>query len=164
MKLIQRFNIFKEGNYTTDSDIPARFLAPADLKYIETPDKDFWRLFGEMQVGNKCLGLIKDGEVLSYLWVNLKYKENHGIKEPLKANECCIYNAETKPSERGKGYAAILRAKTYEIMRKQGIDTFYSFSDKSNKSAMKLKKKIGAEIIASYLYIKIFNYIRYDKR
>lgn len=136
------------------------------MKYIETKDHKFWMFIGDMIKGNKCLGLVKDGLVLSYLWVNFKYKENHGVKEPLKSNECCIYNAETKPSERGKGYAEILRAKTYDILKKQGIDTFYSFTDQANKSAMRFKEKIGAEIIGSYKYVKIFKfkYVRYDKR
>ena len=98
--------------------------------------------------------------------LTLNIKRIIGIKEPLKSNECCLYTAETKPEERGKGYAEILRAKTYEILKKQGIDTFYSFSDIKNKSAIRFKEKIGAEIIGSYKYVKIFNFkhISYDKR
>jgi predicted GNAT family acetyltransferase len=72
----------------------------------------------------------------------------------------------TKPDRRGKGYAEILRAKCYEILREQEKDTFYSFTDQSNKPALKFKEKIGAEIIGSYLFIKLwgFKYVRYANR
>jgi len=164
--MVKRVNIYKEGSYRTDSELKARWLGPKDLKYIETKEHTFWKFFSDMSIGCRCLGLIKDKEIVSYLWVNDKFKENYGIKEPLKKNECCLYNAMTKPDRRGKGYAEILRAKCYEILREQGKDIFYSFTDKSNKPALKFKEKIGAEIIGSYLFIKLwgFKYVRYANR
>ena len=164
--MIKRFNLYKEGSFKTDSLLEVRWLAPADLKHIETKECSFWKLFGEMTVGNRCLALIENGEVLSYLWVNDKFNQCYGIKEPLKRNECCLYNAVTKPDKRGKGYAEILRAKCYEILRKQGKDTFYSFTEQNNKSALKLKEKLGARLIESYLFVKLwkFKYLRHERK
>ena len=75
--MVKRFNIYKEGNYKTISDLHVRFLAPSDMKYIETPKRTFWMFIGEMIQGTNVLDLIKDETVLSYLWVNFKYKENY---------------------------------------------------------------------------------------
>ncbi len=156
--MIKRFNLYKEGNYKTDSELSVRFLAPVDFKYIETKKETFWKLLGEMVVGNRCLALIENGVVLSYLWINSNFTHYYGLKKALLKNECYLYNAITKPEERGKGYAEVLRAKCYEILRKQGKDTFYSITDLDNVSAMRFKDKIGAEIIGSYKYYKIWKF------
>ena len=163
--MIKRFNLYKEGSYTTESPLKARWLAPRDLKYIEYKENTFYKLLGEMIYGNRCLALIGDKEVLSYLWINDKFIESHGLKEPLKKNEVFLYSAMTKPDQRGKGYAEILRAKCYEVLRSQGKDTFYSCTDIKNKPALRFKEKIGAEKIASYLFIKFwkFKYLRDEK-
>ncbi len=151
-----KFNLYKEGSYKTDSEVKARFLAPIDFKYIETKENSFWKLLGEIMAGSKCVGLINNGTVVSYLWVNDKFIQYYGLKLALKSNEVYIYSAITKPDERGKGYAEILRAKTYELFREQGKYVFYSITDLKNKPAMRLKEKIGAEIVGSYKYYKLF--------
>jgi len=160
-----KYYVYKEGSFTTESKLKARWLAPSDLKFIENGENNFWKFLGEMTYGNRCLGLIDKGEVLAYLWVNDKFIECYGLKQPLKKNEVFIYSAMTKPDRRGNGYAEILRAKCYEILRGQGKDTFYSTTDIKNKSALRLKEKIGAEKIASYLFIKFwrFKYLRHEK-
>jgi len=155
--MVRKFNIYKEKPFETDSDLRVRFLAPSDFKYIETKDVTFWKLLGEMKAGSKCLGLIGDGMVLSYLWVSDRM-QYLGLKRMLKKNECYFYNSVTKPEERGKGYAEILRAKSYEILKKQGKDTFYSVTDLKNKSALRFKEKIGAEVIERYTYVKFWKY------
>lgn len=163
--MVKRFNLYKEKALVISSDLQARWIAPNELKYIETKENTFWKFVGEMIDGSRCLGLIKDKEVVSYLWINSKYLICHGIKEQLKENECCLYNTATKPDRRGNGYAEILRAKCYEILKAQGKDTFYSFSGLNNKPALRFKEKIGAEIIASYMYFEFwkFKYLKkYD--
>ena len=163
--MLVRYNLYKEGSYTTESTLTTRWIGPADLKYIETPDAPFWKLMGEMIYGNRCLGLVNDGEVLSYLWINDKFIEAPGLKKSLRKDECFIYSARTKPDRRGKGYSEILRAKCYKILREQGKSIFYSTTDVKNKPALRMKEKIGAELIASYLFIKIwkFKYLRHEK-
>lgn len=157
--MVKRFNLYREGNFHIHSDLKARWLGPRDLKFIETKKNTFWKFIGEMIEGSRCLGLINDGEVLSYLWINDKYMEYYGMKIALKPNECFIYNANTKPDRRGNGYAEILRSKCYELIDK---DTFYSFSDLNNKPAIRFKEKINADMIDSYLFIKFwkFKYLR----
>lgn len=159
--MVKRFLKYREGSFRVESDIKARWLGPADLKYIQHKANTFWRFIGEMIKGSRCLGLIKDGEVLSYLWVNDEYCEYYGIKTALKKNECYIYNAATKPDQRGKGYAEILRSKCYEILSDK--DTFYSISDLDNKPALRFKEKIKAEVIESLMFIKFWKF-KYLKR
>ena len=156
--MVKRFSLYKEGDYKVKSNLKARWLGPMDLKYIETGKNTFWEFMGEMMIGCKCLGLISNGTVLSYLWVNLKNIEYYGLKIVLKENECYLYSAMTKPDKRGNGYAEILRSKCYEMMRSQGRDMFYSITDSNNKSAVRFKEKIGAKIVTTYKYFKLWKY------
>jgi len=153
--MVKRFNLYREKVFKVDSDLRVRYLAPSDFKYIETQENTFWKFFGEMASGNKCMGLIKDKTVVSYLWVNEKYLECWGIKKRFLGNECMLYNAATKPDMRGNGYAEILRAKVYEIL---GKDIYYSFTELNNKPALRFKEKIGAEVIATYTYFKLWKF------
>ena len=156
--MVKRFNLYKESRFSVLSELQAFFLAPNQMKYIATKETPKDKLLHEFTTGNRCLGLVEKGEVLSYIWINTKYLQHYGIKKPLMSNECCFYNAMTKPELRGNGYAGILRAKCYEILSKQGIDTFYSFTDLNNKPAMRFKEKIAAEKIATYKYIKFWKF------
>lgn len=155
--MIKRFYLYKEGTYKTDSDLKVRFLGPRDFKYIENEIMDFWFFMRELMNGNRCLALIKDGTVLTFLWVSDKLNY-YGYKRELKPNECHLCNAITKPDVRGGGYAGILRAKAYEILRGQGKDTFYSITELNNKPALRFKEKIGAEKIGKFTYIKFLGY------
>ena len=161
--MVKRFNLYKEGDYKIKSNLKARWLSPIDLKYIEDSKNTFWKFMGEMLIGSKCLGLIADGVVLSYLWVNIKSIEYYGLKISLKENECYLYSAMTKPDKRGNGYAEILRSKCYEMMRSRGRSVFYSITDSNNEPALRFKHKIGAKIVTTYKYIKLWGYEKLRK-
>jgi RimJ/RimL family protein N-acetyltransferase len=162
--MVKRFNLYKEGSYTTNSDLKIKFMGPADLKYIETKEHTFWGFLNEMKDGSRCIALIKDAGVVSYLWVSNKFIDYYNLKIPLKKNEAMLYFHVTKPEERGKGYAEILRAKVYDILREQGKDTFYSITDLENKPALRFKEKIGAEIVSTYKYVKFWKYEKLIKQ
>lgn len=156
--MVRRFNLYKEGSYAVMSDLKVKYMAPTDFKHIETKDYTFWNYIHELVGGSRCIALIKDGGVVSYLWVNDKMIDYYLLKIPLKKNEAMLYFHVTKPEERGKGYAEILRAKVYDILRSQGKDTFYSITDLENKPALRFKEKIGAEIVDTYKYVKFWKY------
>jgi GNAT superfamily N-acetyltransferase len=162
--MVKRFNLYKEGSFTTDSDLKIKFMSPGDFKYIETKEHTFWAFVREMSTGSRCVALIKDGGVVSYLWINDKLIDYYSLKITLKKNESLLYFAVTKPEERGKGYAEILRSKVYDVLRSQGKDTFYSITDLENKPALRFKEKIGAEIVSTYKYVKFWKYEKLIKQ
>lgn len=153
--MIKKFILYKEKPFKTDSELVVSFLGPPQMKYIATKDIPVMKLLAELADGNKCLALIKDGAVLSYLWINERYIEYFGLKTKLSKNDCYLYSASTRPDLRGKGYAGILRAKAYEILKK---DNYFSVTDVKNKSAIRFKEKINAQEIAKYTYVKFWKF------
>lgn len=128
------------------NNLELKYLDIHEIKLIEdlVPDFNFWVAFGRIISGDRCLTLRRDNEILSFAWISYKEANYRRTKFKLKENEAFLYYSWTFEEYRGMGYAEILRYKVYDMLRKQGRDTFYSFTDATNKSALRFKDKIGA--------------------
>jgi GNAT superfamily N-acetyltransferase len=131
------------------------------MKYIATKKVSQEKLIAELASGSRCLALIKDKAIISYLWYDIRTIKYYGIRRLLGKGEVYFYSAETRPDMRGQGYASTLRSKAYELL---GANTYYSITDVNNESALRFKSRIGAELIESFTYIKLWKYSKLFKK
>ena len=155
--MIKRFNLYKEHPFKVESNLKMIYLWPMHMKHIATKKVSQEKLIAELASGSRCLALIKDKAIVSYLWYDIRTIKYYGIRRPLGKGEVYFYSAETRPDMRGQGYASILRSKAYELL---GANTYYSITDANNESALRLKSRIGAELIETFTYIKLWKFKR----
>ena len=136
-----------------------RFLGPKDVKELaEMPGRfgsleEFSRNFKEEK---KCIGVQHKGKIVAFTWCNLSKCDSRMLKFDLKQNEAYIFDAFTHPAYRGMGLAPFMRLQLYQLMKKHGRHRFYSITEAFNRSAIKLKHKVGGEFLFLGLYVELF--------
>lgn len=107
--------------------------------------------------GQSCIALTHDDKVVAYMFIETKdFILRHKLFK-LKENEAYLLNMYTFETFRGQNYAPYLRYKSYQLLKKQGIEHIYSISAYFNKSSIKFKRKLNAINLKLYLSIELFN-------
>jgi len=136
------------------------FWGPEEIKAMaKIPGRKFSEedLLKRLSDGNRCLGLKKDGQLISFTWCNFREMTFKWHRTPLGKNEAFMFDAYTLPDYRGKGIAPFLRYHCYRELEKLGMTRLYSYTDYFNTPAVKFKLKLKAEIEKLNLYIVLFN-------
>ena len=106
----------------------------------------------------KLVGLKKSdtGKVAAFMFI--EYKKFSYTKKDFKLKEGEVYlsNMYTYQDYRGKNLAPYLRYKSYELLKKEGIQRIYSITDYFNKSSQKFKRKLNAKNQSLYFDMILF--------
>ena len=157
--MITKYYLYKEQpTYEENSELDIKYLQLNEIKYIESliPGFGFWDAANRIFNGDRCLTLRKGNDIIGFIWVNFRVAEYKGTRFSLKSNEAYLYTAWTFEDYRGNGYAGILRRKAYKLLKSQGRDTFYSFTDCDNKSAVRYKEKLQARKLRKIMFVKLW--------
>ncbi|WP_025740675.1 MULTISPECIES: hypothetical protein [Aquimarina] len=110
----------------------------------------------DMKRGQLCIGLKRENEIATLLFVEL---EDFVFKKrtfTLKDNEGYLLNVYTFQAYRGKNLAPFLRHHCYKLLEEHGINHLYSIITYFNSSSLKVNKKLNAKKLNLYLYIGLF--------
>ncbi len=110
----------------------------------------------------RCFGLRFNKDIVSYCWYNLAYCSSGLISFPLRKDEAYLFNARTMDQYRGSNLAPLLRYSLYQHLNGIGRTRFYSITEYFNGSALNFKNKLGAQHVKLFLYIGIFNTIKWN--
>jgi hypothetical protein len=142
-------------------EVSISFLGPDDMKIgALNGGLSEEKSLSLLKSGQKCLGLIYNGEVAAYLWINLNEIDFASLKIPLKNNEAYLWEMRTIEQFKGKNLAPYLRYKSYEILREMNRDVLFSVSVYFNNPTIRAKKKLGAKKLKLILFIQLFNKFR----
>jgi len=135
------------------------FLPPAEIKeWSEKSDKDQKEAFfvERMNKGNTCYCAKHQGRIVAYTWID--FEECRLIEHifRLKEGEAYLYDMYTMPAFRGRNIAPHLRQRCHAALKKMGIHTFYSLSERFNTPAVNLKKKLNGKFLRLYLYVDLW--------
>lgn len=166
------FYLFEEGIREKKLDLKpslenfsVRFLDLSDIRSIATHDEvpeTENELLDRLSRGCLCLGIMENNIIAAYTWCDLNYcKYGERVSFKLKDGEAYLFDARTFSDYRGKSIAPFLRYRLYEELGKLERSKFYSFTSTLNTSALKFKEKLMARITKKYVYIKIFNKIKF---
>ncbi|TMU56699.1 GNAT family N-acetyltransferase [Flagellimonas algicola] len=143
------FNAYKSPQINDDKEkYTISFLSDEEVKSMK---RGSIRKFK----GTKLIGLKHNNQIAAFHCAEQRDFVFKGKKMKLKKNEAYLLNMYTFQNYRGKNLAPYLRHATYDLLKEEGVDTFYSISDYLNKSTHKFKKKLGAEPLQLYLSIAL---------
>lgn len=134
----------KKAKYTIS------FLSDSDLKSMKG-------VISTRYKGTKIIGLKHNDQIAAFHCAEQRDFVFKGKEMKLKNNEVYLLNMYTFQNYRGRNLAPYLRHATYELLKGEGINTFYSISDYFNNSSHKFKKKLGAKRLQLFLSIALFN-------
>jgi len=160
---IQPFHVFVENVH---QQIPSHhknrfmeydicFLCHSDMDNIASiPVRkvDEKELASRLNKGNICLGAKNDGEIVSFLWCDLNECHYEGYRFTLEADEAYIFDAYTDMAYRGKEIAVYMRYQMYKELKKLGIRTAYSVSNRFYIPAIRYKQKLNAVVVDSGIF------------
>ena len=167
---LRPFVLFREGIFdSTVEDLVAGFVG-YEMKYLDVDDMAAIAALAKLpgrnisendlerrlQVGNKCLALTKNGELVAFTWYDLTNCTFQGYPFALKANEAYLFDAYTFLPFRGKGLALYIRYRLYEELTRLGRDTYYSISERLNRPSLKFKEKLKAQKLVTGVYVVLF--------
>lgn len=133
------------------------YLDLKDMEEIRKTRTSFGSDFtSSLKNGQKCLGLKYNGEIAAFMFIQFNGFIFQQRTFSFMKNEAYLLNMYTYNNFRGKNLAPYLRYHSYELLKKDGIDTVYSITMYFNKSAIKFKKKLKAKNNKLYLYITLF--------
>lgn len=146
------------------TDYKVEFLEAEDLKSISENVHGYSAglLLADLNEGKLCLGLKRNDEIASFMWINLTECSFAPVNKPLKVDEAYLTSMHTIESFRGNNLAPFLRYKSYEILKKMGHDKIYSVSEYFNSSAIRYKEKLNAKNLKLVLYIKLFRRLEWS--
>ncbi len=148
-------------------DIEIRIAKEDDMyQILDFPDRldKIERLNARLKRGDICMAAWLKGKIIAFSWANLQCFEFHSDKYRLLEDEAYLYDAYTTSEYRGRKLAYILRDHLYTVLKSKNKVRFYSFSIKTNVSAVKFKKNINATIIDSGLRIIFFKKWYFHKK
>jgi GNAT superfamily N-acetyltransferase len=156
--LLQPFYLFEEQLPSGAAPAVHPALAAAEIRLLGPDDVALlaavpWRGLDaatcreRLHRGNGCLGLFVDGRLAGFTWFDLAECNFEGWRMPLQADEAYLFDAFTLPDWRGKGLAPLLRYRVYQQLALQGRRRFLSVSIRTNRAAIRFKRKLGGRII-----------------
>jgi hypothetical protein len=114
------------------------------------------KMLEDLRNGKKCIGIKHKGEVAAFMFIELNDFMFKNKVFRIKANEAYLFNMHTMEHYRGRNLAPYLRYHSYELLRNEGRDTFYSISEYLNASTIKFKKKLNARHLELFFHIDFF--------
>jgi hypothetical protein len=106
--------------------------------------------------GKKCFGIKFRGDVVSYVWCNLKDIKHLRCPRLLNEDEAYLFGSYTLQAHRGKNIAPYTRYQLYKELAKTGRRRIYSITTYFNTSSRRFKEKLRARPVDLYLYIGLF--------
>ena len=139
--------------------IVIEFLKPSDLQSISTKtERDYseekmLKMFSE---GCKCMVIKYKGNIVSYLWYNLRKCESKflSFSFELKENEAYSLGGRTFKAYRGKGLAPYLMYQTHKHLAQIGRKKLYGIIFFSNISSIKYHRKLNAKPLKLFMNVK----------
>ena len=171
--VVRPYYVFREGfleGNPKDYDVGSQgyeisFLSAEDvqgLDRIEGRIVTAQSMQDNLNRGHKCLGLKIDGNIAAFTWWEFDDFPFPPTKEyALRENEAYLFDMYVLRAYRGLNIAPLLRYSCYKELTKIGRTVLYSFSDVSNRPAIRFKKKLDARIMGLYLYIRIGKNLRW---
>jgi len=154
-------NVRKTKEHSS-SDFEYEFLPPERFDDIlALPKMDVAqlpRLRRRLSDGNSCFVVRHRGRIVGLCWCALEDARFFGQRMELASNEAYLYGTDIDPSFRGQGLAPRLRMACCEALYREGIDTFYSYTEYFNRPALRFKQKLNAEILRLCLYVRFFEF------
>ena len=165
--VIRPLYVFKEGLSDREPkdfglsfrEYETTFLTSDDMKVLDRIDgRDTTELAMRdlIREGSKCLGIKIDGKTAGFTWCRFDIFGHPFTKAfTLRENEAYLFDMYVLKAYRGMNIAPFLRYRCYEELAKMGRTVLYSYSDVSNASAVRFKRKLGARVISLRLYIRL---------
>lgn len=137
-----------------------RNLYPEDIDSMQTitgiTQEDIEILKRRLAQGKiECIALFQGSHLAAQMFMEygvIKFNNHH---YNLGSNEAYLNDMYTFHEFRGKNLAPHLRYQAYQLLRKKGIDKFYSISDYWNQSTHRFKHKLGAKKLELRLRIGV---------
>lgn len=107
--------------------------------------------------GHRCCLAKINGRIAGFTCFNLESCEAKTYQAKMKPNEAYLHDLFVIDEFRGRQLAGLLRYKCLELLMSMGRDTVYSLTIICNKSSLRVKEKLGAQVIFKGLYINLFN-------
>jgi GNAT superfamily N-acetyltransferase len=107
--------------------------------------------------GKRCFALTHAGRIVAVSWCDIREIGFEPCRRPLERDEAYLYGMETLYAYRGHNLAPFLRTRCLELLRAEGRNVIYSYSDRFNHPAVRFKEKIGAKVLFTGLYVKLFD-------
>jgi ribosomal protein S18 acetylase RimI-like enzyme len=170
--VIRPLYVFKEGlsdREPKDFGLSFReyetvFLTSDDMKALDCIDGRDTTEFAMRDLineGSKCLGIKIHGRIAGFTWCRFDIFGHPFTKDcTLHENEAYLFDMYVLEAYRGINIAPFLRYRCYEELAKIGRTVLYSYSDVSNASAVRFKKKLDARVISLRLYIRLGKFRR----
>ncbi|MEZ4802420.1 MAG: hypothetical protein R2797_06570 [Gelidibacter sp.] len=137
-----------------DSDEIKTLLEKSDILNQE-------KISQSLKQGQECVGLVHNGDVAAYMFVELKDFIFKNRVFEIKPNEAYLLNMFTFDDFRGMNLAPYLRYFSYRYLEEKGITTKYSISNYFNKSAIRFKEKLNSKHLKLYMNIELFKTLQW---
>lgn len=134
-----------------------RFDLLGELAYDVHRKNEFSQLWAKRCV---CFCLHRSGSAVACGWYNLERCLYAFLPFHLQDEEAYLFNFRTLPRERGRDYAVYLRLLMIDHLERLGCTSIYSITEIFNTPAMRLKEKVGACPIRSFVYVNLFGLYR----
>lgn len=144
------------------SDYSVEFIRESEMNVIAQNSSGYTEVefLDRLKDGRQCLGLKYCGNIVAFLWINLKECDFKPHRIPLGNDEAYLTDMYTMEAYRGRNLAPYLRYRSYEILNKMGRNRIYSVVEFFNSSAKNYMKKTNARFIKLMLFINLFNRIK----
>lgn len=108
--------------------------------------------------GKRCFALRREGRIVAASWCDIGEISYDPCRRPLGRDEAYLYGMETLYAYRGHNLAPYLRSLCHDALRAEGRPIVYSYTDRFNRPAVRFKEKIGARLLFTGLYVKVFRF------
>lgn len=162
------YYVFREGHgsleprdYELPEGFTASFLQPGDEALVVglTGWADAAEMSRRLSAGHVCTvvsaGDDAQAQIAGYTWADLSCINDSICQYELPPGHAYLYDAFIAADFRGAGLASIMRALCYRNLLERGVQGFVSISDQFNTPALKFKRRLGAEPVARYHYLKV---------
>ena len=109
-----------------------------------------------LSLGQRCFGLMLDGRLVGYCWMDPARCSYGGEGFELADDEGYGFDIYTLPGERGRNLAPLLNACFSDRLEELGIRRMYGVIDRYNRPSLRFAQKIGARRIRLNLYVSLF--------
>jgi len=124
------------------------------------PPRRLAKVKNRLRDGEHCLGLILDGNILSWSFYSTKPQDIiEGLYE-LKAGEVMGEDLFTLDHNRGKGFAICIYCARNKLLLAKGFLHEIGVIDKRNHASLNLFRKMGATIIGEVKYRRFLRAVR----